>query len=180
MSTEISPFSHSGLPEGLAGHRLLTSDEAARRAGRRQHPVPAGRPADLLAWIDDHTENPDGNVGDPRRHVPGSSACRVAKVAGVHLDRGPPARDLSDVAGLVIPVATSVQRRHISTQIRCHLSVQQTQLVMTWELVLVVIALSGLLAWGFTRQRRHAGEMTMNQVKAQIHRRGDVGGPYEG
>lgn len=51
---------------------------------------------------------------------------------------------------------------------------------MTWELVLVVIALSGVLAWGFTRQRRHAGDITLDQVKAQRHPRGEVGGPYQG
>jgi hypothetical protein len=57
---------------------------------------------------------------------------------------------------------------------------RRKELVMTWAVVLVVIALSGLLAWGFTRQRRHAGDLTLDEVKAQVHRRGDVGGPYEG
>jgi len=70
------------LPSGLDVHRLLTSDEAAlllgvpvatlrtwrsRRRGYGPRAVHVGgsiryRLADLLAWIDDHTENPDGNV----------------------------------------------------------------------------------------------------------------------
>ncbi len=70
------------LPSGLDVHRLLTSDQAAlllgvpvatlrtwrsRRRGYGPRAVQVGgsiryRLADLLAWIDDHTENPDGNV----------------------------------------------------------------------------------------------------------------------
>lgn len=80
MSTKISHSVPSGLPEGLAEHRLLTSDEAAlllgvpvaslrtwrsRRRGYGPRAVQVGgsiryRPADLLAWIDEHTENADG------------------------------------------------------------------------------------------------------------------------
>jgi len=94
MSTEISPSSPSGLPDGLAGHRLLTSDEAAlllgvpvatlrtwrsRRRGYGPRAVQVGgsiryRPADLLAWIDDHTENPDGKSSRASR--PASAARR--------------------------------------------------------------------------------------------------------
>jgi predicted DNA-binding transcriptional regulator AlpA len=70
------------LPSGLDAHRLLTSDEAAlllgvpvatlrtwrsRRRGYGPRAVQVGgsiryRLADLLAWIDDHTESRDGNV----------------------------------------------------------------------------------------------------------------------
>jgi predicted DNA-binding transcriptional regulator AlpA len=82
MSTQIAPAAPAGLPEGLADHRLLTSDEAAlllgvpvatlrtwrsRRRGYGPRAVQIGgsiryRLPDLLAWIDDHTENPDGHV----------------------------------------------------------------------------------------------------------------------
>jgi hypothetical protein len=99
MSTEISPSSPSGLPEGLAGHRLLTSDEAAlllgvpvatlrtwrsRRRGYGPRAVQVGgsirhRPVDLLAWIDDHTENPDGNV------QPGIEASRRGRTTSADL-----------------------------------------------------------------------------------------------
>lgn len=84
MSTQIATPVPSGLPEGLAEHRLLTSDEAAlllgvpvatlrtwrsRRRGYGPRAVQVGgsiryRLADLLAWIDDHTENADGNVAE--------------------------------------------------------------------------------------------------------------------
>jgi hypothetical protein len=82
MSTQIAPAAPAGLPEGLADHRLLTSDEAAlllgvpvatlrtwrsRRRGYGPRAVQIGgsiryRLPDLLAWIDDNTENPDGHV----------------------------------------------------------------------------------------------------------------------
>lgn len=72
----------AALPEGLAAYRLLTSDEAAlllgvpvatlrtwrsRRRGYGPRAVQVGgsvryRLADLLAWIDEHTETPDGCV----------------------------------------------------------------------------------------------------------------------
>jgi len=72
----------ASLPEDLAAYRLLTSDEAAlllgvpvatlrtwrsRRRGYGPRAVQVGgsvryRPADLLAWIDAHTETPDGSV----------------------------------------------------------------------------------------------------------------------
>ena len=84
MSTQIASPVRSGLPEGLAEHRLLTSDEAAlllgvpvatlrtwrsRRRGYGPRAVQVGgsiryRLADLLAWIEDHTENADGNVAE--------------------------------------------------------------------------------------------------------------------
>ena len=84
MSTQIASPVPSGLPEGLAEHRLLTSDEAAlllgvpvatlrtwrsRRRGYGPRAVQVGgsiryRLADLLAWIEDHTENADGNVAE--------------------------------------------------------------------------------------------------------------------
>lgn len=70
--------------ESLAGYRLLTSDEAAlvlclpvatlrtwrsRRRGYGPPAVQVGgsiryRLADLLAWIDQHTESPDGDLLD--------------------------------------------------------------------------------------------------------------------
>jgi hypothetical protein len=52
---------------------------------------------------------------------------------------------------------------------------------MTWVLIVVVLAaLGGLLGWASIRQRRHAGDSTMDQVKSERHRRGDVGGGYSG
>ena len=82
MSTQTAPPAPAALPDGLAAYRLLTSDEAAlllgvpvatlrtwrsRRRGYGPRAVQVGgsiryRLADLLAWIDEHTENPDGNV----------------------------------------------------------------------------------------------------------------------
>jgi predicted DNA-binding transcriptional regulator AlpA len=82
MAIQIASPAPSGLPEGLADHRLLTSAEAAlllgipvatlrtwrsRRRGYGPRAVQVGggiryRLADLLAWIDQHTENPDGNL----------------------------------------------------------------------------------------------------------------------
>lgn len=87
----------AALPEGLAAYRLLTSDEAAsvlgvpvatlrtwrsRRRGYGPRAVQVGgsiryRLPDLLAWIDDHTEDPDGHVPDgiePSRRGKASSA----------------------------------------------------------------------------------------------------------
>ena len=72
------------LASDLGGHRLLTSDEAAEvlrvpvatlrtwRSRRRGYGPPAVhlggniryRPEDLLAWIDAHTENGDGDLPD--------------------------------------------------------------------------------------------------------------------
>jgi uncharacterized membrane protein YjgN (DUF898 family) len=47
---------------------------------------------------------------------------------------------------------------------------------MTWVLVLVaVVALGGLLAWAAVRQRRHAGDSTMEQAKTRAHREGHGG-----
>ena len=83
MFSHIAP-SASGLPEDLAAYRLLTSDEAAlvlcvpvatlrmwrsRRRGYGPRAVQVGgsvryRLADLLAWIDDHTETDDGWLPD--------------------------------------------------------------------------------------------------------------------
>ncbi|CUR54279.1 helix-turn-helix domain-containing protein [Nocardioides sp.] len=84
MSTHSGFPAPSGLPEEIASHRLLTSDEAAvvlgvpvatlrtwrsRRRGYGPRAVQVGgsiryRPADLLAWIDEHTENEDGSVSE--------------------------------------------------------------------------------------------------------------------
>lgn len=87
----------AALPEGLAAYRLLTSDEAAsvlgvpvatlrtwrsRRRGYGPRAVQVGgsiryRLADLLTWIDEHTEDPDGRVPDgiePSRRGKASSA----------------------------------------------------------------------------------------------------------
>lgn len=84
MSTRIANPVPSGLPEGLAEHRLLTSDDAAlllgvpvatlrtlryRRRGYGPRAVQVGgsihyRLADLLAWIDDHTEDAEENVAE--------------------------------------------------------------------------------------------------------------------
>ena len=93
MSTQIASPARSGLPEGLAEHRLLTSDEAAlllgvpvatlrtwrsRRRGYGPRAVQVGgsiryRLADLLAWIDDHTET---RTGASRRASRRPSAAR--------------------------------------------------------------------------------------------------------
>jgi predicted DNA-binding transcriptional regulator AlpA len=82
MSSHTASPPPAGLSEGLAAYRLLTSDEAAlllgvpvatlrtwrsRRRGYGPRAVRVGgsiryRLADLLAWIDEHTETPDGNV----------------------------------------------------------------------------------------------------------------------
>jgi len=82
MSTQTASPASAALPDGLASYRLLTSDEAAllmgvpvatlrtwrsRRRGYGPRAVQVGgsiryRLADLLAWIDEHTENLDGNA----------------------------------------------------------------------------------------------------------------------
>ena len=44
---------------------------------------------------------------------------------------------------------------------------------MTWVLVLVaVVAVGGLMAWAAVRQRRYAGDSTMDQAKTRAHREG--------
>ncbi len=83
MSSHLVP-PVTGLPEDLAAYRLLTSDEAAlllcvpvatlrvwrsRRRGYGPRAVQVGgsvryRLADLLAWIDEHTETDDGDLPD--------------------------------------------------------------------------------------------------------------------
>jgi hypothetical protein len=82
MSSQTASPAPAGLPEELAAYRLLTSDEAAlllavpvatlrtwrsRRRGYGPRAVQVGgsiryRLADLLAWIDDHSETPEGHV----------------------------------------------------------------------------------------------------------------------
>jgi len=82
MSIQSFSRTPAALPEGLAAYRLLTSDEAAlllgvpvatlrtwrsRRRGYGPRAVQVGgsiryRLADLLAWIEEHTETPDGRV----------------------------------------------------------------------------------------------------------------------
>jgi predicted DNA-binding transcriptional regulator AlpA len=82
MSIQTTSPDLAALPDGLAAYRLLTSDEAAlllgvpvatlrtwrsRRRGYGPRAVQVGgsiryRLADLLAWIDEHTENPDGDA----------------------------------------------------------------------------------------------------------------------
>jgi predicted DNA-binding transcriptional regulator AlpA len=82
MSIQSVSPTPPALPEGLAAYRLLTSDEAAlllgvpvatlrtwrsRRRGYGPRAVQVGgsiryRLTDLLAWIDEHTETPDGCV----------------------------------------------------------------------------------------------------------------------
>ena len=82
MSIQSVSSALPALPEGLAAYRLLTSDEAAlllgvpvatlrtwrsRRRGYGPRAVQLGgsiryRLADLLTWIDEHTETPDGCV----------------------------------------------------------------------------------------------------------------------
>jgi predicted DNA-binding transcriptional regulator AlpA len=82
MSIQSVSRTPAALPEGLATYRLITSDEAAlllgvpvatlrtwrsRRRGYGPRAVQVGgsiryRLADLLAWIDEHTEAPDGRV----------------------------------------------------------------------------------------------------------------------
>ena len=77
-------FTDGDVPEDLTAYRLLNSDEAAQvlavpvatlrtwRSRRRGYGPPAVqvggsiryRLADLLAWIDDHTETPDGALAD--------------------------------------------------------------------------------------------------------------------
>jgi hypothetical protein len=82
MSSQTAFPAPAGLPEDLAAYRLLTSIEAAlllavpvatlrtwrsRRPGYGPRAVQVGgsiryRLADLLAWIDDHSETPEGDV----------------------------------------------------------------------------------------------------------------------
>ncbi len=79
-----SHIQSAGVPDDLAAYRLLTSEEAAQvlclplatlrtwRSRRRGYGPPAVqvggsiryRLADLLAWIDDHTETSDGALAD--------------------------------------------------------------------------------------------------------------------
>ncbi|MEP6814780.1 MAG: helix-turn-helix domain-containing protein [Marmoricola sp.] len=82
MAIQLASPVSTAQSEALAAYRLLTSDEAAlllgvpvatprtwrsRRRGYGPRAVQVGgsiryRLADLLAWIEEHTENPDGNV----------------------------------------------------------------------------------------------------------------------
>jgi hypothetical protein len=84
MSTFPLPSAVPGVPEELATYRLLTSAEAAlllavpvatlrtwrsRRRGYGPRAVQVGgsvryRLTDLMAWIDEHTETPDGQLQD--------------------------------------------------------------------------------------------------------------------
>jgi len=84
MSSQFIPSAAPGLPEDPAAYRLLTSDEAAlvlcvpvatlrtwrsRRRGYGPRAVQVGgsiryRLADIVAWIDDHTETPEGDLPD--------------------------------------------------------------------------------------------------------------------
>jgi predicted DNA-binding transcriptional regulator AlpA len=82
MSTQTAAPAPAPLPEGVLACRLLTSDEAAlvlgipvatlrtwrsRRRGYGPRAVQVGgsiryRLDDLLAWIEAHTETPDGHM----------------------------------------------------------------------------------------------------------------------
>lgn len=84
MSSYFSSSVADGPPEDLAAYRLLTSDEAAlvlalpvatlrtwrsRRRGYGPRAVQVGgsiryRLADLLTWIDEHTESENGDLPD--------------------------------------------------------------------------------------------------------------------
>ncbi len=84
MSSDLLASAAQGLPEDLAAYRLLNSDEAAlvlcvpvatlrtwrsRRRGYGPRAVQVGgsiryRLADLLTWIEEHTETPGGELPD--------------------------------------------------------------------------------------------------------------------